>query len=146
MKINYPNASDSIRGVKGLLGNLIYIHGGCESSGCIAINDDRMKELYVYCTEAYSAGQKEIPVTIFPARLDDIRYARLISVYGKSKDKSSLWADLKKGYDLFNLKKVPPTVKYLPDGSHEISISPKMETQPAGSDTPVAIQGPTLNQ
>ena len=28
MKINYPNASDSIRGVKGRLGNLIYIHGG----------------------------------------------------------------------------------------------------------------------
>ena len=135
MKINYPNASDSIRGVKGRLGNLIYIHGGCESSGCIAINDDRMKELYVYCIEAYNAGQKEINIAIYPARLDD-----------KNKDKVSLWADLKKSYDLFNLKKIPPTVKFNVDGTHQINISPEMETQSAGSVTPVAIQGPTLNQ
>ncbi len=144
MKINYPNASDSIRGVKGRLGNLIYIHGGCESSGCIAINDDRMKELYVYCIEAYNAGQEEIPVTIFPALLDDIRYARLISVYGKSKDKGSLWADLKKSYDLFNLKKVPPTVKYLPDGSHEISFSPEATAQSSNTALPGEIQGPVI--
>lgn len=70
MKINYPNASDSIRGVKGRLGNLIYIHGGCESSGCISINDEKIKELFVYCIEAYNAGQKEISIAIYPARLD----------------------------------------------------------------------------
>lgn len=121
MKINYPNASDSIRGVKGRLGNLIYIHGGCESSGCIAIADDKIKELYVICIEAYNAGQIEIPVTIYPARLDDKTYARLTTSYSKNKDKISLWADLKKSYDLFNLKKVPPMVKYLPDGTHEVN-------------------------
>lgn len=145
MKINYPNASDSIRGVKGRLGNLIYIHGGCESSGCIAINDDRMKELFVYCIEAYNAGQAKIDITIYPARLDDKTYNRLITGYSKNKDKVSLWADLKKSYDLFSQKKVLPMVKFFSDGTHEISISPEIEAQSAGSDTPVAIQGPTLN-
>ena len=29
MEINYPNASDSIRGVHGHLGNEIFIHGSC---------------------------------------------------------------------------------------------------------------------
>jgi murein L,D-transpeptidase YafK len=105
MRINYPNASDSIRGNRAHLGNLIYIHGNCESSGCIAITDEKIKELFVYCIEAYSSGQKQ-----------------------------------------FNLKKGQQTVKYLADGTHEISIAPKTEFQPAGSTVPVAIQGPTLNQ
>lgn len=121
MKINYPNASDSIRGVRGHLGNLIYIHGACESSGCIAISDEKIKELYVYCIEAYNSGQKDINITIFPAQLNDTNYARLAKGYSKNKDKISLWADLKKSYDLFNRKKVPPTVKFLPDGTHEVN-------------------------
>lgn len=145
MKINYPNASDSIRGVKGRLGNLIYIHGGCESSGCISIADDKIKELFIYCIEAYNAGQQKISITIYPAKLEDKTYNRLITEYSKNKDKVSLWADLKKSYDLFNLKKVPPMVKYLPDGKHEISISHETEAQSPGTIVPVAIQGPTLN-
>lgn len=121
MRINYPNASDSIRGVQGHLGNLIYIHGACESSGCIAISDEKIKELFIYCIEAYNAGQKEINITIFPAQLNETNYARLTKGYSKNKDKISLWADLKKSYDLFNLKKVPPTVKFLHDGTHEVN-------------------------
>jgi murein L,D-transpeptidase YafK len=121
LRINYPNASDSIWGVRGHLGNLIYIHGNCESSGCIAITDEKIRELYVYCIEAYNSGQKEINITIFPQQLTDSNYARLTKANSKNKDKISLWADLKKNYDLFNQKKVPPTVKFLPDGTHELN-------------------------
>lgn len=144
MKINYPNASDSIRGVKGRLGNLIYIHGGCESSGCISVNDEKIKELFVYCIEAYNAGQEKVEIAIYPAKLEDKTYNRLITGYSKNKDKVSLWADLKKSYDLFNLKKVPPTVKYLPDGTHEISFSPEVTVQSSGTALPGAIQGPAI--
>ena len=121
MQINYPNASDSIRGVRGHLGNLIFIHGECLSSGCIAITNDKIKELFVYCIEAYNSGQEMIEMTIFPTRLNDNVYSRLTSEYSKSKDKISLWADLKKSYDLFNQTKVPPTVKFLPNGTHEVN-------------------------
>ena len=120
MRINYPNASDSIRGNRAHLGNLIYIHGNCESSGCIAITDERIKELFVYCIEAYNSGQKEIDITIFPAQLDDSNYSRLTAGYSKNKDKISLCADLKRSYDLFNQTKVQPAVKFLPDGTHEV--------------------------
>lgn len=141
MKINYPNASDSIRGNRGHLGNLIYIHGACESSGCLAITDERIKELYVYCIEAYSSGQKEINITIYPTRLDDTTYTRLTSRYSKNKDYISLWADLKKNYDFFNRTKRPAAIKFLPDGTHEISSSPKTTPQICSGDTsPVAIQ------
>jgi len=121
MQINYPNASDSIRGVRGHLGNLIFIHGECLSSGCIAITNDKIKELFVYCIEAYNSGQEKIEMTIFPARLDDNIYSGLKSGYSKNKDKISLWADLKRSYDLFNQTKVPPTVKFLPNGTHEVN-------------------------
>jgi len=120
MEINYPNASDSIRGVHGRLGNEIFIHGDCISSGCIAITDDKIKELFVYCVEAYKSGQEEIGMTIFPARLDSVNYSNLTSSYSKNKDKISLWADLKKSYDLFDLTKIPPSITFLPDGTHEV--------------------------
>jgi murein L,D-transpeptidase YafK len=121
MRINYPNASDSIRGNRAHLGNLIYIHGNCESSGCIAITDEKIKELYIYCIEAYNSGQKEIDITIFPQQLTETNYLRLTKANSKNKDKISLWADLKKSYDLFNQKKIPPIVKFLPDGTHEVN-------------------------
>lgn len=121
MQINYPNASDSIRGVRGHLGGLIFIHGECVSSGCIAITNDKIKELVVYCIEAYNSGQDKIEVTIFPARLNDSIYSGLTTKYSKNRDKISLWADLKKSYDQFERTKMPPTVKFLPDGTHQIN-------------------------
>jgi murein L,D-transpeptidase YafK len=91
------------------------------SSGCIAISNDKIKELYVYCIEAYNSGQEVIDITIFPAMLKANTYASLTSRYKKDKDKISLWADLKKSYDLFDQSRVPPTVKFLPDGMHEVN-------------------------
>jgi murein L,D-transpeptidase YafK len=120
MQINYPNASDSIRGVKGRLGNFIFIHGECVSSGCLAITNDKIKELFVWCIEAYNSGQKQIDLTIYPARLNDKTYSGLTNRYRKYKDEISLWADLKKSYDLFEMAKVPPTVAFLSDGTHEV--------------------------
>jgi len=121
IQINYPNASDSVRGVRGHLGNQIFIHGSCESSGCLAITDERIKELYVYCVEAYNAGQQQIDLTMFPAQLTDTRFASLKARYAKDKDKISLWTDLKKSYDQFAQTRIPPTVRFLPDGKHEIN-------------------------
>ena len=120
MGINYPNASDSIRGVHGHLGNQIYIHGSCISSGCLAITDDRIRELFVYCIEAYNSGQQQINLTIYPTRLTPENYSELLSDYKKDKDKVSLWGDLKKSYDLFNKTGLQPKVKFLPDGTHEV--------------------------
>jgi len=121
MEINYPNASDSIRGVRGHLGNEIYIHGDCLSSGCLAMTDEQIKELFIYCVEAYKSGQKQIDITIYPSRMNEKKYSELTRQYGKNKDKISLWSDLKKSYDLFDSTRVEPTVIFLPDGTHQIN-------------------------
>lgn len=121
MKINYPNGSDSIRGARRHLGGQIFIHGACISSGCLAMTNDRIMELYLYCTEAYNSGQEEIGITIFPAKMDDATYTELIRDYRYYKDCISLWADLKKSWDLFEKYKVPPAIRFLPDGTHEVT-------------------------
>lgn len=120
LEINYPNASDSVRGVRGHLGNQIFIHGACVSSGCLAITDDKIKELYVYCVEAYNSGQQQIDLAVFPSQLSETKYPALIARYTKDKDKISLWSDLRQGYDLFNIRKRPPEVRFRKDGTHEV--------------------------
>lgn len=99
--LNYPNASDRVLGVRGNLGGDVFIHGDCVTIGCIPITDDKIKELYLAAVEARSNGQREIPVHIFPARLDDQHMEKLRKIFSKKPDVLSLWENLKPGYDYF---------------------------------------------
>lgn len=67
--LNYPNASDKILGDPEKPGSDIFIHGGCETVGCIPITDEKIAELYVLADGAFQQGQKEVPVHIFPAKM-----------------------------------------------------------------------------
>ncbi|MCG8700812.1 MAG: L,D-transpeptidase family protein [Bacteroidales bacterium] len=120
--INYPNKSDRILGVKGKLGGDIFIHGACVTIGCLPITDNHIKELYILCIEAKNNGQSKIPVTIFPSKLEDDEYKRLTDKYSTDTDKIGLWADLKKGYDIFNDSKQLPTIGFLNSGRHNVNI------------------------
>lgn len=66
--LNYPNASDRILSDSLRPGNAIYIHGNCVSTGCIAINDAPIEELYFITSVARNQGQEFIPVHVFPVR------------------------------------------------------------------------------
>ncbi len=66
--INYPNASDRILSDAEKPGGAIYIHGNCVSTGCIAISDAPIEELYVLASAAKNSGQEFISVHIFPVR------------------------------------------------------------------------------
>ncbi|MGB0851021.1 MAG: L,D-transpeptidase family protein, partial [Bacteroidia bacterium] len=56
LKVDYPNASDSILSDQRSPGGMIFIHGGCRTIGCIPITDRWIKELYVYAVEAKNGG------------------------------------------------------------------------------------------
>lgn len=118
--INYPNRSDRILGVSGQLGGDIFIHGDCVTIGCLPITDAKIKELYIFCVEARNSGQDKIPVTIFPEELGDSNYQRLKANFGADSDKLGLWADLKKGYDIFNETKQRPAITFLSTGRHAV--------------------------
>ena len=55
--INYPNASDRILSDAERPGNSIYIHGNCVSTGCIAISDVPIEELYIIASNVRAQGQ-----------------------------------------------------------------------------------------
>ena len=101
MKINYPNQSDKILGVKGSLGNDIFIHGACCTIGCIPITDDKIKELYILCLEAKKNKPTEIPVYIFPSKLDNTNFNKLKTEHKNKPELISFWENLQTGYNLF---------------------------------------------
>lgn len=69
--LNYPNASDKVLSNSVKPGGDIYIHGNCVSTGCIAIQDMPIEELYVIAALVKANGQDFIPVHIFPVKYDN---------------------------------------------------------------------------
>lgn len=65
--LNYPNPRDRFRSDKSRPGGDIFIHGSNLSIGCLAMTDDKIKEIYTLAMDAKNAGQTRIPVHIFPA-------------------------------------------------------------------------------
>ena len=66
MNIGYPNDRDR---KKGRTGGDIMIHGDQVSVGCLAMGNDGIERLYLLVDAALKAGQREVPVHIFPFRM-----------------------------------------------------------------------------
>jgi murein L,D-transpeptidase YafK len=100
--LGFPNAYDQAHG---RTGSFLMVHGGCASVGCYAVTDPVIGELWQFVTAALERGQGRIPVHVFPFRMTELNLA------GRRGDKwESFWADLKKGYDMFEASRVPPVV------------------------------------
>lgn len=106
--INYPNKSDRILGDDQNPGGDIFIHGNCVTIGCIPITDEWIKELYIIAVEAKNHGQAEIPVHIFPDRLDDENFEKLCHTYQGDPEIIRFWTNLKEGYDHFEINNSIP--------------------------------------
>jgi hypothetical protein len=81
LHVDYPNVRDRLEHPGASLGGDIFIHGGCNSAGCLALTDEGIMELYWVAVEARSVGQQRIPVHIFPARLEDADLEQLQRVF-----------------------------------------------------------------
>jgi murein L,D-transpeptidase YafK len=109
LHVNYPNRSDVLLARSGNLGGDIFIHGGCETAGCIAVTDKEIKELYWISVEARAAGQQRIPVHIFPARMTREEMDFLARSHADDPDLVNFWTTLKPGYDYFEqTRQLPP--------------------------------------
>ncbi len=71
--ISYPNKSDRLKSTAKDKGGAIYMHGNCVTIGCIPITDEPIKEIYILCVMAKSAGQVNIPIHIFPFDYSEIK-------------------------------------------------------------------------
>jgi hypothetical protein len=118
--VGYPNAFDR---QNGHTGGLVMVHGACKSVGCFAMTDKGIEEIYGFVAAALSAGQREVPVHIFPFRMTDAAIARetggggrgggFLSFFatddGNVAQWAGFWRNLKEGYDLFQQTGEPPT-------------------------------------
>ena len=53
--LGYPNAYDR---AYGRTGAHLMVHGSCSSSGCFAMTDEVISEVYALAREAFASGQR----------------------------------------------------------------------------------------
>jgi murein L,D-transpeptidase YafK len=124
LRVNYPNLADRMRRQVRALGGDIYIHGGCESVGCVPIEDDNIAELYWVAAQASEAGQSVIPVHIFPARLDLDRLQWLQDTFRPDAELLDFWRNLAEGYAYFEATRRVPWVTVGEDGRYTVPRPP----------------------
>ncbi len=110
--IGYPNAYDRHHG---RTGSFIMIHGNRVSSGCLAMTDEKIEEIYTLCDAALREGQPFFRVHIFPFRMTETRMAEAAA------DRSiGFWREIQAGYRWFEQHRVPPEV-IVRDGAYRFS-------------------------
>lgn len=121
LRINYPNASDRIRGNRENPGGDILIHGACCTVGCIPLTDRWIEELYLICLDTFSAKNTKIQVHIFPRHLDEKGMQILRQEYKDRLDELLFWEELKIGFDFFDKTRALPEVQVNRDGSYRFN-------------------------
>ena len=100
--VGYPNAVDR---AKGGTGNYIMVHGTCSSSGCFAMTDASMSEIYALAREAFSGGQRAFQFQSYPFRMTAANIAKF-----RNDPNAPFWKNLKEGSDYFETLKEEPRV------------------------------------
>jgi murein L,D-transpeptidase YafK len=100
--LGFPNLYDQAHG---RTGSFLMVHGGCASVGCYAVTHPVVDEIWRLVTAALDHGQPLFAVHAFPFRMTE----RNIRLHRGSRWED-FWAELKRGYDLFERSHIPPLV------------------------------------
>lgn len=103
MDVGYPNAFDKAHG---RTGSYILVHGGCTSTGCYAMTNAVMDEIYLIANAAIEEGQKRFQIQVFPFRPTPENMAA-----HKDSEWYGFWSNLKEAYDTFERTRVPPRIR-----------------------------------
>jgi murein L,D-transpeptidase YafK len=98
----FPNAYDKANNRSGAF---LMIHGDCSSSGCYAMTDEQIGEIYSLAREAFLGGQKEFQVQAYPFRMTPKNLAR-----HRTNPNMAFWRMLKEGNDHFEVSHLEPKV------------------------------------
>lgn len=114
--LNYPNASDRILSDRERPGGDIFIHGKCVSIGCLPLGDEAIEEAYL---AALDSRTRPVHVHIFPARMNAPDWRAWRDEQSKEKPKlEAFWAQLVRGWELFEKDHRPPVVSVSKDGAY----------------------------
>ncbi len=97
--IGFPNAFDREHG---RTGSFIMIHGNAVSTGCLAMTDEKIEEIYTLCEAALNGGQLAFSVEIYPFRPTAIRLVR-----ESMSPWFDFWTQLSHGYQSFENSHLP---------------------------------------
>ena len=100
--IGFPNTFDQSFA---RTGSYSFVHGGCSSTGCFAMTDPVMGEIYALSEHALREGQDRIDVHVFPFRMTEANLAAQAE-----SPWHAFWLNLKQAYDAFERSRVPPRV------------------------------------
>ena len=92
------------------------------------MTDDVVDEIWRLVTAALDAGQPAFNVQVFPFRMTEQNLAAR-----RRNQWSGFWADLKKGYDAFERKHVPPVVSVC-DGHYVVAQATPGAPPPVATD------------
>lgn len=98
--LNYPNTYDLAHNYTG---SDIFIHGKCETIGCLPMTDEYMKEIYLYALWAKDSGQQKIPVYIFPFEMTEENMLHYQSL--ADEETYIFWRNIQEGYQIFQENK-----------------------------------------
>jgi murein L,D-transpeptidase YafK len=101
--LGYPNAFDRAHG---RTGSALMVHGNCVSIGCYALGDAAIEEVWTAMAAAFRAGQPFVRVHAFPFPMTPENLAA-----HPDSANAAFWADLGRGWDVFERKKRPPDVR-----------------------------------
>src|SRR5262247_434051 len=98
----FPNAYDR---ANSRTGAFLMIHGGCSSSGCYAMTDEQIAEIYALAREAFFGGQRSFQLQAYPFRMTPLNMAR-----HRNSPHLAFWKMIKEGYDHFEVTHLEPKV------------------------------------
>jgi murein L,D-transpeptidase YafK len=154
LRLDYPNLSDRLRSGAQALGGDIFIHGGCGTIGCLPVEDDNVEEIYWIAVEARAAGQKLIPVHVFPTRMHDEGMRWLRDTFRPDPELAAFWDELRDVHRAFEWDRRTPWVIVARDGAYRLDpaaaeeraaddvvsaeVPPPAETEPPAETPPPA--------
>ena len=98
----FPNSFDKANKRDG---SLLMIHGDCSSSGCYAMTDEQISEIYALARDSFLSGRPSFQVQAYPFRLTPANLAR-----HRTSPNLAFWNMLKVGNDHFETTHLEPKV------------------------------------
>jgi murein L,D-transpeptidase YafK len=98
----FPNAYDR---ANGRTGGFLMIHGDCSSSGCYAMTDEQIAEIYALARESFFGGQHAFQIQAYPFKMTPLNMAK-----HRDSPHMAFWKMIKEGYDHFEVTHHEPKV------------------------------------
>ena len=134
----FPNAFDKANARDG---TFLMIHGDCSSSGCFAMTDEQIAEIYGMARDSLLGGHPSFQVQSYPFRMTAANLAR-----HRTNPHMAFWRMLKIGNDHFEATHLQPRVdvcnrRYVFDAQPPPNATTPLVFDPNGKCPPYVING-----